>query len=209
MRLNRLSQSHNASAPSKYLYTHRGEGAFEEVGDILAEDDYELLPHKDIEQLRAEIDRLKKNPLGEGVTQTSLLDAITGLNANLVKLSSILQGANDEMLKAYHDTTVQEELRRVRAENAKIAHGIVALAEFIKEVQGQVNHALPRIDDFLAAQEKASAIARANQTLQPDFHADALAADLTRAPNPFSDPNSPDARRVPDMDVPPPPPAFR
>ena len=175
----------------------------------MAEDDYELLPHKDIEQLRAEIDRLKKNPLGEGVTQNTLLDAIANLNANLTKLTGILQGANDEMLKAYHDTSVQEELRRVRAENAKIAHGIVALAEFIKEIQAQVGHAVPRIDEFLATQEKASAMARANQQLQPEFHADALAADLTRAPNPFSDPSSPDARRVPDMDVPPPPPAFR
>jgi len=160
----------------------------------LADDDYELLPHKEIEQLRAEVERLKRNPLGDGGTQQSLMDAIAALNMNLGRLTGILQSTNDEMLKAYHDTSVQEELRKVRAENAKIAHGIVAVAQLVKELEDRLGQALPRIEDVR------------REPVQ--LHADDLAADLTRTPNPFAD-SQPPARGAPEMDVPPPPPAFR
>lgn len=175
----------------------------------MADDDYELLPHKELELLRAEVERLKRNPLGEGTTQQSLMDALTSLNANVAKLTSILQGANDDMLKAYQDTSAQDELRKVRAENAKIAHGIVAVAQLVKDLEQRQGALLPKLDQVLEMRSQAPQ--QASQSNSVSFHADSLSAELDRGTNPFAEipPPSRSQRPVPEMDVPPPPPAFR
>jgi len=180
------------------------------VGESLADDDYELLPHKELELLRAEVERLKRNPLGVGVSQQSLMDALTALNANVAKLTSILQGANDDLLKAYQDTSAQDELRKVRAENAKIAHGIVAVAQLVKDLEQRQGALLPKLDQVLEMRTQAPQ--QASQDNSVSFHGDALAAELDRGTNPFADippPSRGQPRPVPEMDVPPPPPAFR
>jgi len=99
------------------------------------EDDYELLPHAELDFLRKEVDRLKRNPLGDTQASVSLLESMNTLNANVAKLVAIFQSASDDMSRLQHDQNALEQLRRLREENAKIAHGIVALSEMLKNTE--------------------------------------------------------------------------
>ncbi|MDD9953063.1 MAG: hypothetical protein OXR66_01895 [Candidatus Woesearchaeota archaeon] len=92
-------------------------------------DDYELVSQSEVEHLRKEVEQLKRNPLGDTHASVSLLGQLQELNKNIVSLLNVFKGANDDMLKAYHQGSVQEQLRQLRQENAKIAHGIVALSK--------------------------------------------------------------------------------
>jgi len=101
----------------------------------VANDEYELLPHAEIEHLRREVDRLKKNPLGDTQASISLLGSINALNENIEKLVRIFQSANDDMTRMARDGNVLEQLHRLRDENAKIAHAMVALSEMFDRRQ--------------------------------------------------------------------------
>jgi hypothetical protein len=95
------------------------------------DDEYELMPRKDVEVLRQEIERLKRTTSGEMPSSGALVDAINRLNMNLNRLNDILTGANDEMLRMYHDTSLQEQMRRILEQNEKLARGIVAVADMV------------------------------------------------------------------------------
>lgn len=169
------------------------------------DDEYELMPHTELEYLRREVERLKRNPLGDTKQGADLLTAVNRLNENVAKLVDIFQGANDEMLKAFHDTSIQDQLRKIREENAKLAHGIVAVAQLVKEAQKA--GPLPKIDAL--AQPKAVPPQPAISLSEHD-----LASELQpRPPNPFAEApgqysSMPPVRQasIPSMEVPPPPP---
>lgn len=99
------------------------------------DDEYEILPRTELEYLRHEVEKLKRNPLGETQASISLLESMNRLNGNIERLVGIFQSANDEMVKAFNDQSFKEQLQKVRSENAKIAHGIVAVAEIVKGVE--------------------------------------------------------------------------
>lgn len=106
-------------------------------------ENYEILPHEELEYLRREVERLKRNPLGDTHASADLLDSMRELNANVKRLVEIFQSANDEMTRAFHENSVQEQLRKLREENAKIAKGIVALSKMIHEAPEQQVRAPP------------------------------------------------------------------
>ncbi len=101
------------------------------------EEEYELLPRTELDYMRKEVERLKRNPLGDTQASISLLDSIGKLNENIARLVQIFESANEEMSRAVQDAGVQEQLRKLRDENAKIAHGIVAVAELVKDVRAE------------------------------------------------------------------------
>lgn len=88
---------------------------------------------------------MKRNPLGDTQASVTLLESINKLNENISKLVTIFQSANDDFVKAFNDTNIQEQMRKLREENAKIAHGIVAVAELVKEVKQGVGK-LPELE---------------------------------------------------------------
>lgn len=161
-------------------------------------DDYEILPHEELEYLRREVERLKKNPLGETHASASLLDSMRDLNANVKKLVEIMQSANDDMVKAFHENSAQEQLRKLREENLKIAKGIVALSKMIKDVEQSTGDILPRIEELTRKDEKPDVQFH-------DFNENNPFEDHQVASMDFSDEPPRPPGNIPKQDVPPPP----
>lgn len=103
---------------------------------FLAEDDeYELLPKQEIEALKKELERLKKNPLGDLKEGESLLDSINELNNNIRKLIDIFTKAGADLDQQYNEFNPMGDLKSIRDQNEQIAHGIVAVGDLIKEMK--------------------------------------------------------------------------
>ena len=143
----------------------------------MAREDYEILPSDELEYLRHEVDKLKRNPLGDTQASVSLLESMNKLTGQIEQLVTIFQSANDDLVKQYQDQDVQAQIQRLRQENAKIAHGIVALSEMIKKLQQQQGEVLPSIEEFVQEQQPP-------QPPEHSFDANELEKDL--GPNPFA-----------------------
>jgi hypothetical protein len=103
---------------------------------FLAEDDeYELLPKQEIEALKKELERLKKNPLGDLKEGENLLDSINELNNNIRKLIDIFTKAGADLDQQYNEFNPMGDLKAIRDQNEQIAHGIVAVGDMIKDMK--------------------------------------------------------------------------
>ncbi len=100
-------------------------------------DEYELLPHKEIEELKEELARLKEFEIAPSKKlQVSLLE----LNSKLDKLLTIFEDAAHEMRVEEGSLRFTEKMRPVLdkmnkliEQNAEMAQAILALADMIKE----------------------------------------------------------------------------
>jgi hypothetical protein len=70
------------------------------------EDEYILASKHELDDLKAEIARLKGSKGDSG--QSGLIEAVNRLNANIVRLTELLEGANEDMLKTYHEQSQQK-----------------------------------------------------------------------------------------------------
>lgn len=106
----------------------------------LADDDeYELLPKEEIDNLKKEIERLKKSPFGEAKEAENLLDAINNLNANIRKLIEIFTNAQAELESHYLESgSPAEDLKDIKEQNEQIAQGILAVADMVKETNEKI-----------------------------------------------------------------------
>ncbi|MBU0472426.1 MAG: hypothetical protein KKF89_06020 [Nanoarchaeota archaeon] len=95
-------------------------------------DDYELLPHEELEALRKEVERLKKSPYPNSKQNKNILDTMEDLNDTIKKLISIFEDAQDDIIKDYSESSPMQVLKQISDQNAKIAEGIVALANLVK-----------------------------------------------------------------------------
>ncbi|MBN2141973.1 hypothetical protein JW711_01465 [Candidatus Woesearchaeota archaeon] len=102
---------------------------------MAVEDDYELIPRQELEALRREIEKLKKNPLGDLPEGESLKESIDGLNTTLKKLLELFTNTEADLAHEYSEHNPVEELANVKEQNEQIANGILALADMIKEVK--------------------------------------------------------------------------
>lgn len=101
----------------------------------MADDDYEILPHAELDYLRHEVERLKKNPFGDTHTGQTMLDAMNNLTNSINKLTNILETANDEIIKDYEDNKLSSRMDRINEHNEKLAEGLVAVTKVLKEIQ--------------------------------------------------------------------------
>jgi hypothetical protein len=99
------------------------------------DEEYELLPRHEIDHLKKELERLKKNPLGESKEGEVLLDAVNNLNSNIKKLIDIFAKADADLAKEYSENNPAESLNIIKAQNEHIAHGVLALADVIREMK--------------------------------------------------------------------------
>ncbi|MFH1770067.1 MAG: hypothetical protein ABH828_00750 [archaeon] len=95
-------------------------------------DDYELLPHEELERLRREVEHLKKNPYSGNKKNQNLLDSMDSLTSSINRLIAIFEGTQEGLIKEYKDASPTKLLVKISEENAKIAEGIVAVAEMLK-----------------------------------------------------------------------------
>lgn len=102
----------------------------------MAEDEeYELLPRREIEHLKKELEKLKKNPLGELKEGQSLLDSVNNLNNNIKRLIDIFAKADADLAKDYSENNPAESLNTIKAQNEHIAQGLLTLADVIKDMK--------------------------------------------------------------------------
>ncbi|MBN2052584.1 hypothetical protein JW756_03710 [Candidatus Woesearchaeota archaeon] len=108
------------------------------------DEEYELLPRQEIDNLKRELERLKKHPLGDMKEGETLLEAINNLNTNIRKLIDIFTKAEADLVKDYEENNPAETLKTVKEQNEQIAQGLVAVADLIKEMQGPRNPSMPQ-----------------------------------------------------------------
>jgi hypothetical protein len=100
-----------------------------------AADEYELVPRNQLEYLRREVEQIKRNPFGDSKSSKDLLSSMDALNRNIEKFVAILESANDEIVRDYKDKSNAERMNRLLDQNEKLAKGIVAIAELLKELK--------------------------------------------------------------------------
>lgn len=100
-------------------------------------DDYELMPHRDIIELREELRRLREKP-SEKTLQISMVE----LASRLDRITGIFEEAK-EMIKVEEGAlTFQEKMRplvermeKILEQNSQIAEGVVAIADMVNELK--------------------------------------------------------------------------
>lgn len=100
-------------------------------------DDYELMPHRDIIELREELRRLREKP-SEKTLQISMVE----LASKLDRIIEIFEEAK-EMIKVEEGAlTFQEKMRplvermeKILEQNSQIAEGVVAIADMVNELK--------------------------------------------------------------------------
>lgn len=95
------------------------------------EEEYELLPHEELDHLRREVDKLKKNPLHGVQDANTLLTAINDLTKAITGLTDLFTGVNDDMLKEFKRTSMTEQFNKISSENEQIAQGILSLVQLV------------------------------------------------------------------------------
>lgn len=104
-------------------------------------EEYELLPHREIEELKDELQKLKEFEIAPSKKlHVSLLE----LNQKLDKLITIFEDAKHELRVEEGGLSFTEKIRpvlekmnKVLEQNAEIASGILAVADMVKEMKGE------------------------------------------------------------------------
>jgi len=102
------------------------------------DEDWELMPHHQIENIKRDVERLKKNPFAGTSSGGDLLEAIDKLNSNINELMEIFKMAHEEMgtkeIRGEDENIekLSKKVDRLADENRKIAQGIIGLADLVK-----------------------------------------------------------------------------
>jgi len=103
-------------------------------------DDYELLPHKELHELREELHRLKQQP-----TEKTLQISMVELASKLDRMMEIFEEAQEMIRVEEGALTFQEKMRplmeradKVLQQNSQIAEGIVGLHDLIMDMRDEV-----------------------------------------------------------------------
>ncbi|MFH1173548.1 MAG: hypothetical protein V1725_00250 [archaeon] len=98
-------------------------------------DEYELLPHEELEKLRKELDSFKKDPLGGMGSSKTLIEAMDNLSRSMNNLLNLLNQTQNDLIKEYEGQKPQEKLSRILDQNEKMARALVAIADMVKNQQ--------------------------------------------------------------------------
>lgn len=109
---------------------------------MAGDEEYELLPRQEVENLKHELERLKKNPLGELKEGKSFLDSINSLNDNIKKLIDIFTKAEADLAKEYSQGNPAQDLKAIKEQNEQIAQGLLAVADLVKDMK-EPRNAMP------------------------------------------------------------------
>ena len=156
------------------------------------EEDYELLPHKEIEELKGELQKLKDFE----ITPTKKLRlSLLELNKKIDRLLNIFDEAAHTIKSEEIGLTFKERMKpmsekmdKILEQNSDIAEGIVAIADKVKGMKGK-------------APEKEESFAPDEFDLKPEFP-----MPMQRAPAPGVFPPMPPRQMGPMPGVPPAPP---
>ena len=105
------------------------------------DEEYELVPHKIVSDLKKEVDDLKQNPFGGSTAGNDLQGSMNALAHSINDLLTLFKDATDQMRMEEKDSQVftkrldpmLEKLDTIIDQNQKIAKGILAVADMLKE----------------------------------------------------------------------------
>ncbi|MBR9676300.1 hypothetical protein GOV05_04800 [Candidatus Woesearchaeota archaeon] len=108
--------------------------------------DYAIVPENDFSKLKKDVDNIKNNPFGQSKEGQEMLRNLKDLNDSLSSLVNLFNTATEELKQEEHDSALVSEklgpmLDRVEElgkQNEKIAKGIVAVADMVKEVKNEM-----------------------------------------------------------------------
>ncbi|MBI4148491.1 hypothetical protein HY490_04330 [Candidatus Woesearchaeota archaeon] len=107
-----------------------------------SEEEYELLPHKEVTDLKEQLERLKTF---EVAPTKKLTVNLIELNAKIDRLLTVFEEASKQISVeegglSFEDRMkpVLEKMNRILQQNAEIAEGIVAVADIVKEFKSVI-----------------------------------------------------------------------
>jgi hypothetical protein len=129
---------------------------------MIDDSDYEILPHNELEHLRAEVERLKKNPLGEKYGGHDLIQSVKTLTETINHMNDIFTTTNQEMINDYQNNSLQNNFKMISSQNEQIAKGILSVVDLISkqtEILNKVSETLDKLNNN-------SISGKMNQTIQ-------------------------------------------
>ncbi len=102
--------------------------------------DYELVPREEVEQLKKEIEDLKKS---HGKPESNLINSINKLDTSVNRLTELFDHVNKDLLKDFEAEKRPEDLLgRVIQQNKVVADSILKLVDKVSEISEQNKSAL-------------------------------------------------------------------
>jgi len=103
----------------------------------MAEEDYELMPHNEISELRKELKELKKGS-SPGIKLQILIER---LNSNIEDMLELIRDASkdvngDSGSLAQNVAVIKRDVAELKSQNEKIAQAILAVADMVKKPAG-------------------------------------------------------------------------
>lgn len=104
-------------------------------------DDYAIVSKKEFLALKKELERIKRDPLSGSPAGETLQDSVDNLNKSINAMMGIFRDASEDMKGDEQDTTkivktlepLAEKLDKIIDQNQKIAKGLVAVADMVKD----------------------------------------------------------------------------
>ena len=96
------------------------------------DEDYELLPHEELEKLRQEVAAIKNNPIHGTRQAASLQNSVEELTQAVNNLITLFSNTNDQLTHDFRRTSVTEHFKLISEQNEQIAQGILTLADMMK-----------------------------------------------------------------------------
>lgn len=111
----------------------------------VSDDDYEMIPHKEIVDLKKELEKLKKGPAPGAKNQMeNLTNSINNLLSLFKEASSQMHLEEEEAnMVSEKLIPIEGKLDQLLDQQQKIAEGIVALADLVKEMKQQQSKPAP------------------------------------------------------------------
>lgn len=97
------------------------------------EKEYEILPHEELQKLRDEVERIKRNPLHGQKVSDDLKASVDKLTTTMTNFINLLANTNDELVHQFEKTTIQSHFAKISDQNEQIAQAILTLAEMVQK----------------------------------------------------------------------------
>lgn len=121
----------------------------------MEDEEYEILPHEQVEHLRKEVDKLKSNPFIKSNSSENLLTAIERLTKSINRLEDLFQSINNVLLDEYRKGDgPDQKLDKLMEQNKQIAEALVNMGQgkdetsFEEEPATQTYDAQPQSNNY-------------------------------------------------------------
>ena len=107
---------------------------------------FEIVPKKEVEDLKKDVEELKENPLGSSSSGNELISSVGRLTQSMDNMFELFKVANKEIkeeastLEFIKKITplfdnLNKKLDKLTEQHDRIAEGVVAVAEMVKEIK--------------------------------------------------------------------------